>query len=146
LQIHLFAPIFPEQFHHSPDVTYKRRGEVALMYAVLDDAITCFQNGSFATARRAQRLAREAEAWFFAEDPAWIFSFVNICAVLGLDPDYIRLGLRRWRQRCSAPATPQQQRRRATPGRPPRQLSALTAEAVRTDREARNQSQWSRYR
>lgn len=38
----LFAPVLPEQFHNAPDVTYKRRGEVALMYAVLDDAISCF--------------------------------------------------------------------------------------------------------
>lgn len=113
LQNLLFAPVLPEQFHNAPDVTYKRRGEVALMYAVLDDAITCFQNGSLATSRRAQRLAREAEAWFFAEDPAWLFSFVSICAVLGLDPDYIRVGLRRWRQRYPAPVTPQRQRRRA---------------------------------
>jgi hypothetical protein len=65
-----FVSALPEQFHNAPNVTYKRRGEVALMYAVLDDVIACFQNGAFAASRRAQRLACEAEAWFFAEDPA----------------------------------------------------------------------------
>lgn len=141
LQNTLFVSVLPEQFHHSPDVSYKQRGEVALMYAVLDDAITCFQNGSFTTSRRAQRLAREAETWFFSEDSSWLFSFVSIGAILGLDPDYIRLGLRRWRQRYPVPAMPQRQRRCAAPGCPPRQRSARqwrTMEEARTDGQARS--------
>src|SRR5512139_845220 len=79
LQHLLFAPVLPEQFHRSPHAAYKRCGEVALMYAVLDDAVFCFQNGLFAASRRAQRLAREAETWFFREDSSWPFSFVSIC-------------------------------------------------------------------
>jgi hypothetical protein len=73
-------------------------GEVALMGAVLQDAINCFQRSAVSDKRRAQRLAREAEEWFFAKENGYVFSFVNICAVLGLDPGYIRLGLKRWRQ------------------------------------------------
>lgn len=120
----LFAPILPAQFHAGPAGAYHQRGEVALMHAVLDDAITCFQNGARSTSRRAQRLAHEAEAWFFTDDPTWLFSFVSICSVLGLEPDYIRSGLRRWRQRYPVPVTlPSPQRPRAG-GRPPHQLSA----------------------
>lgn len=33
------------------------------------------------------------------DDFHWPFSFVNICAVLGLDPAYIRFKLKRWRER-----------------------------------------------
>src|SRR5436309_8902781 len=35
--------VLPEQFYNLPDNTYKVRSEVALMYAVLDDAVRCFQ-------------------------------------------------------------------------------------------------------
>lgn len=74
------------------------------MRAVLEDAIHCFQKQFVRKGRRVVRLAREAEEWFAADDPCWPFSFVNICAVLGLEPEYIRLGLRRWRERQEAQA------------------------------------------
>jgi len=103
--------ILPEQFYNSAVGVDTARGEIALMRAVLEDAVGCFQKQSVSSGRRVQRLAKEAEEWFFAEDHHWPFSFVNICAVLGLDPEYIRLGLKRWRQR--PPAEPQKKRRRA---------------------------------
>jgi len=28
----------------------------------------------------------------------WIFSFVNCCDALGIEPDYLRQGLLRWKQ------------------------------------------------
>jgi hypothetical protein len=68
------------------------------MRAVLADALVCFQQGFMSRRRRVQRLAREAEAWFLSEDDHWLFSFVSICAVLGLEPAYIRRGLQRWSQ------------------------------------------------
>ena len=87
------AAVLPEQFHSSPRQHYHGRGEVALMQAVLEDAIECFQK-QFGTPRfRDYRIAREAEQWFFTDDYQWPFSFVNICSVLGIDPDYIRRGL-----------------------------------------------------
>ena len=50
-----------------------------------------------ATGRRGRRLFREAEEWIMRDDLTWLCSFVNICHVLGVDPDYLREGLRRWR-------------------------------------------------
>ena len=114
--------VLPEQFSSLPHNTYKTRGEVALMYAVLDDAVRCFQRQTVANGRRAQRLAREAEDWFFTDDYDLPFSFVNICAVLGLDPEYLRLGLKRWCQRHRA--GPQKQRRRVGLVRQPLKISA----------------------
>jgi len=93
--------ILPVQFYCSPESPYHEMGEVALMRAVLQDAITCFQRSAVSDRRQDQRLAREAEEWFFAKEDGYVFSLVNICAVLGLDPGYIRLGLKRWRQ-CPA--------------------------------------------
>ena len=87
------AAVLPEQFHSSPRQHYHLCGEAALMRAVLEDAIECFQK-QFGTPRfRDYRIAREAEQWFFTDDYQWPFSFVNICSVLGIDPEYIRRGL-----------------------------------------------------
>ncbi len=108
------AAVFPEQFYDSSGSGYRETsGEVALMRAVLADALLCFQRQFLSSGRRTQRLAQEAEEWFRTDDPHWLFSFVNVCAVLGLDPGYIRMGLRRWQQQ--QPAKPQQKklRRRA---------------------------------
>ena len=68
------------------------------MRAVLKEALLCFQKGLVHPRRRVQRLAREAEKWFFSDDDSWPFSFVSICAVLGLEPAYLRQGLRSWEQ------------------------------------------------
>lgn len=103
--------VLPAQFYSLPDSTYKTRGESALMYAVLDDAINCFQKQFAMRGRLAQRLAREAEEWLFSNDRSWPFSFVNICEALGVDPEYLRLGLARLRQH--SPASPPRQRRRS---------------------------------
>jgi len=92
------------------------------MRAVLEDAVNCFQKQSAKSGRHAQRLAREAEEWLFSDDPHWPFSFVNICAVLGLDPGYVRLGLKRWRQQPSA--EPQPKGRQTGPARRPLKIAA----------------------
>ena len=93
----LATAVAPEQFFSAQDRSYAERGEVALMRAVLEDALHCVAKQFSHRGRRPQRLAREAEAWFFADDEHWLFAFVNICAVLGLDPGYVRRGLIRWR-------------------------------------------------
>jgi hypothetical protein len=93
------AAVLPEQFHSPAVSALSGRGEVALMRAVLEDAIDCFQKQSGRTDRRSQRLLREAEEWLFSDDLRWPFSFLNICNVLGIDPEYVRRGLKHWRQR-----------------------------------------------
>ena len=89
------AAVFPEQFYGSPHQPSQVRGEVALMQTVLKDALECFQKQFGAPRFRDYRIAREAEQWFFTDDYQWPFSFVNICSVLGIDPEYIRRGLNR---------------------------------------------------
>ena len=86
----------PEQFFSLP--CSHDKGETALMYAVLEDAFYCFAGQFVDEGVRAQRLAAEAEAWFFCDDVHWPFSFVNICLALRLEPGYMRLGLQQWRQ------------------------------------------------
>jgi hypothetical protein len=76
----------------------KYRAEYALLCAILEDAIRCFQRNAGKRDKRAQRLASEAKTWLFSDDCKWPFSFLNACAVLGLDAAYVRDGLCRWQQ------------------------------------------------
>jgi hypothetical protein len=94
------AAVRPEQFfslthHHG-------KGEAALAYAVLEDAFNCFIKQFMEPSPRARRLAEEAEEWFVSEDERWPFSFINVCCVLGINPEYVRKGLKQWRQRRPA--------------------------------------------
>ena len=47
--------------------------------------------------RRGQRVYDDAREWVMKDDLTRLCSFINICYVLGLTPDYIRDGLVRWR-------------------------------------------------
>jgi hypothetical protein len=76
----------------------KASPEVKLLHAVLEDAIDCFRRRWTRKGKNSQRFAQEAEVWFFSDDLVWPFSFLNVCATLEIDPDYLRRGLRRWYQ------------------------------------------------
>ena len=80
----------PEQFFDTRISLARVCPETALMYAVLEDALLCFQE-TFAGSPHQQRCkAREAARWFFSGDQHSRYSFVSICAGLGLDPQDIR--------------------------------------------------------
>lgn len=74
-------------------------GEFVLVQAILREAIRTYQKFALKKGNRAARLFREVDEWFSAEDRQWFFSFVNVCDVLGLEPTYIRTGLKLWRER-----------------------------------------------
>jgi hypothetical protein len=81
--------------------TYKRKinldPERALMFAVLQDAVVCFQECIGAHNKRKRRLFREAEEWILNADNFYLFSFENVCASLGFDANYLRRGLMAWK-------------------------------------------------
>lgn len=95
--------LLPVQFFSFSREATRGRAERALMRAVLEDAVYCFQKYFAETRRSHPRLARETERWFWANDDHWPFSFVNICAVLDLDPEAIRDALQRWRRTAQRP-------------------------------------------
>jgi hypothetical protein len=74
--------------------------EKALLLAVLDDAVRSFQDNILSQNKKKQLLFAEAQDWIFSDDSSWVFSFVSICGLLGLDPGYIRRGLKRWQERA----------------------------------------------
>jgi hypothetical protein len=73
-----------------------RPPEHRLLYAVLEDAVRCYQVYEGATSPRRQRLYQEAVDWFASEDDSSPFTFVAICQVFDLEPDFVRRGMRRW--------------------------------------------------
>jgi len=77
-------------------------GEHRLMLAVLEDAVHLYQIGCARGDTKARRVLDETEQWFASEETTSPFSFVTICQVFGLDSDYLRAGLRRWRERREA--------------------------------------------
>ena len=74
------------------------------MLAVLEDAVHLSQVGAAGDAR-ARRLYVESERWLTSDDTSSPFSFVTICQTFGLDVDYVRSGLRRWRIRHESDPT-----------------------------------------
>lgn len=104
----LFAPeiMLPAQFDVLRQAGAARVPEHRLMLAVLEDAVHQYQLGCDLPPGRASRAFRDVETWFASETTASPFSFVTICQVLGLEPDYLRSGLRRWRTERAADPRP----------------------------------------
>ena len=68
--------------------------EKSLLVAILDDAVQEYRKYYRAHDAEGKRRFREVEEWVRREGDGWIFSFGNVCELLGLDPDYVRRGLR----------------------------------------------------
>jgi hypothetical protein len=89
LTTHEFFKVFRQKGHFAP--------EEKLMFAVLTDAIECFQKYVGASSRRCRSLFAEAESWIASKESHWPYSFELICQALNISPNYIRLGLMQWR-------------------------------------------------
>jgi hypothetical protein len=72
-------------------------GENALMLAVLEDGIRCFQEHYRNPRCNPRLLSEEAEQWIRADDWDWPVSFNNVCETLGLNPEALRGALLRWK-------------------------------------------------
>ena len=91
------ADILASQQYYDHE-TSGRQPERSLMSAVLLDAVECFQKYLLLHDEYSNRLFREAENWILDNDREWLFSFINICDALTIDPHYLRKGLLRWKQ------------------------------------------------
>jgi hypothetical protein len=116
--------ILPQQFFDGPRRDSDFSPEKALMLAVLEDAIRCFQEYFRTTRARPRMLSRQAERWIRTRDWNWPFSFNNVCDALGIDPDCMRDTLLRMKyERIMDEARP-----RASTARPAR-IVRLSARA-----------------
>jgi hypothetical protein len=102
--------ILPEQFY-SVDEIGLQNGERKLMTAILSDGIEafiaqCSLQSAASTVEEEEieesvRLERffcrnDAGSWVYTSDGEYIFSFDNVCQCLGINPEYLRLGLIRY--------------------------------------------------
>jgi hypothetical protein len=97
----LFEPdtLLPVQYFEAMRRKHLLEGEKRLILSVLEDAIECFMKCIDSPTNKGQRLFRDAEEWINLEDKKWIFSFDNVCEMLDINPEYLRRGLRGWKER-----------------------------------------------
>ena len=91
----LILPQYLDNLQRKIHIEPERR----LIVAILEDAIQCFQANIVAQNGRPKKLLGDAEKWLLNDGTDWIFSFRNICHLLELDPEYLRAGLMRLKQR-----------------------------------------------
>jgi len=95
----LFAPeiVLPDQIQQGYRRDSYLSGEKALMLAVLEDGIRCFQEHLRNARSNPRLLSQQAEEWIRAVDYEWPFSFNNVCETLGIDPSALRRALLAWK-------------------------------------------------
>jgi hypothetical protein len=92
----LFEPdaILQAQYYSMFKSSQYRDPERRLMVAILEDAVSCLSTNLRRCNVRKRKQYEAAQYWVTTEeDNEWIFSFRNICEVLGMDPSYLRRGL-----------------------------------------------------
>ncbi len=74
--------------------TYHAQPELRLMGAILEDAVATLTTDLRRCTSRQRRDFAEALNWINGRtDQRSVFSFINICETLAIDPDYLRQGL-----------------------------------------------------
>ena len=87
-------PAVTQQYLDATRRSERLEPELALLSAILEDAIYDYRKYANANGCIARRRFREVEGWLMGKNENWIFSFQSVCEHLGLDPDYVRRRLR----------------------------------------------------
>ncbi len=97
----LFEPdtLLPIQYFEAMRRKHLLEGEKRLILSVLEDAVECYMKCIDSATNKGQRLFRDADDWINLEDKRWVFSFDNVCEMLDIEPEYLRRGLRLWKER-----------------------------------------------
>jgi len=103
----LFEPdtLLPIQYFEAMRRKHLLEGEKRLILSVLEDAIECFMKCIESPTNKGQKLFRDAEEWINLQDKHWVFSFDNVCDMLDIHPEYMRRGLRVWKEKKLASIT-----------------------------------------
>jgi len=80
----------PSQFYGTGGLSRKLEGEKRLMIAILKDAVECLEKFRSSRNSLGRGHYQNALEWVQDEDTDWLFSFTNICDLLGFDPEYLR--------------------------------------------------------
>jgi len=97
----LFEPdtLLPIQYFEAMRRKHLLEGEKRLILSVLGCDRKCFMKCIDASTSKGQRLFRDADEWIAHEDKRWVFSFDNVCDMLDINPEYMRTGLRKWKDK-----------------------------------------------
>src|SRR5271154_5163146 len=97
----LFEPdtLLPIQYFEAMRRKHLLEGEKRLILSVLEDAVEGYMKCIDAASSKGQRLFRDADERINLEDKHWVFSFDNVSDMLDIHPEYMRRGLRRWKER-----------------------------------------------
>jgi hypothetical protein len=117
----LFEPdtLLPIQYFEAMRRKHLLEGEKRLILSVLEDAVECFMKCIDSPTNKGQRLFREADEWIFLEDKRWVFSFDNVAEMLDINPEYMRRGLKDWKERKLADLERQAAMKREAETAPP---------------------------
>ena len=122
-----FDPIGPSQFYDRLRPDEPLQPEKRLILAVLEEAIAEFkslvQKIAQESRRRERRLLQENDEWFASDETTWPYSFENICSTVQIDADYMRQGLKQWKQHKIEAARRQAERVVPLPPRPASQVN-----------------------
>jgi hypothetical protein len=72
---------------------YARGPERALIAALLFDGVQAYMNYGCTEEGRKRSRFREAFLWVHTKGSEYVFSFDNVCEALGIDAEFLRLGL-----------------------------------------------------
>lgn len=99
MELFCLDSLLPYEFYRK-GFSKENESEKRLMLAVLEEAVHCFQKYLFAPKNSKNEYEfRNAEKWILEEDSEWLFSFNNICEVFELNPNYLRQGILRWKEK-----------------------------------------------
>jgi hypothetical protein len=115
LRAELSSPdaLTPAQYYPAPEASPYER----LLFAILEDAIRCFQHNCTATKGPRRTLFRESEEWLFDSHGTAFLSCAMVCESVGINPVALRRYLREWRLAVKAGSTaPRLERRRSILG------------------------------
>lgn len=91
--------MLPEQYFARLRLRADYPGEQRLLLAVLEDAVHCFQTNIGARTPRRRNIFEQAEEWLLGGPCDALVTFDYVCDVFGMDAEYMRAGIRRWRDR-----------------------------------------------
>lgn len=80
----------PSQFFGTRGLPRNLEGEKRLMLAILKDAVECLDKYRRTRSSLGRELYLNALQWVEDTSTDWLFSFNNICDLVGYDPDYLR--------------------------------------------------------
>ena len=87
--------LLPDQYMALGGGGDKLTGERRLMLAVLEDALDRYRRFALARDPRGRAEYQGAREWIDDDELEWLYSFENICEVMGFDAAYLRKRLAR---------------------------------------------------